>query len=233
MKKIILLVFIITAIQKISGSDTVYYSMLRKSIDLAFKDYKLENYRQLANCSERILLVYENEWLPYYYEAYAYINMGFIETRENDKEIYCDRAQDLLDEAFKIKPEESEIYVLQSMLYYARMSINPMINGPVYLTKAIRALDDAEKLDPENPRIYYLRGKSTMNTPEFFGGGRKAAIPLFDRALKTYKSFKPKSTVHPFWGEEDALRLYNECKADLPGKDSGKEPEKQEYQSGS
>jgi len=131
--------------QNILSSDTLYYSMLRKSIDLTYKDYKLENYRQLANCSERILLVYKNEWIPYYYRAYAYINMAFIEVNESNKEMYCDKAQELIDEAFKIKPDESEIYVLQSMLYFARMSISPMINGPLYLPKAASALNDAEK----------------------------------------------------------------------------------------
>jgi tetratricopeptide (TPR) repeat protein len=216
MKKILLIAVALLIAQEIFCNDTLYYSLLRSSIDLAYKDYKLENYRQLANCSERILLVYKNEWLPYYYEAYAYINMGFIETNEGDREMYCDKAQNLIDEAFKLKPDESEIYVLQGMLYYARMSISPMINGPMYLPKAAGALDDAEKLDPGNPRIYYLRGKSTMNTPAFFGGGKEAAIPIFDKAINLYKDFKPKSIIHPFWGEEDALRLYNECKGGPP-----------------
>jgi len=208
--------------QNILSSDTLYYSMLRKNIDLTYKDYKLENYRQLANCSERILLVYKNEWIPYYYRAYAYINMAFIEVNESNKEMYCDKAQELIDEAFKIKPDESEIYVLQSMLYFARMSISPMINGPLYLPKAASALNDAEKLDPGNPRIYYLKGKSTMNTPKFFGGGKEAAIPIFEKALNVYSRFKPKSIVHPSWGEEDALRLYNECKAELSEKNPDK-----------
>jgi len=29
-----------------------------------------------------------------------------------------------------------------------------------------------------------------------------------------YKKFKPKSSVHPDWGREDAERLYKECKTD-------------------
>ena len=214
MKKIIFIAFVLFIAQKIHGNDTLYYPLLRNSIDLAYKEYKLENYRQLANCSERILLVYKNEWLPYYYDAYAYVNMSFIETNEGDKEMYCDKAQNLLDEVFKIKPDESELFVLQSLVYYARMSISPMINGPLYLPKAVSALNDAEKLDPDNPRIYYLRGKSTINTPKFFGGGKDAAIPIFEKALTMYKTFKQKSTVHPDWGKEDAERLYKECKRD-------------------
>jgi tetratricopeptide (TPR) repeat protein len=214
MKKIISIAFVLLIAQKMHGNDTLYYSLLRKSLDLAYKEYKLENYRQLANCCERILLVYKDEWLPYYYEAYAYINMSYIETNEGNKEMYNDKAQNLHDEAFKIKPDESELFVLQSLIYYARMSISPMINGPLYITKAINALSDAEKLDPDNPRIYYLRGKSTINTPKFFGGGKNAALPIFEKALIMYKTFKLKSFVHPNWGKEDAEKLYLECKAD-------------------
>lgn len=214
MKKIIFIAFVLLIAQKMHGNDTLYYPILRKSIDLAYKEYKLENYRQLANCSERILLANKNEWLPYYYEAYAYVNMSFIETNEGNKEMYSDKAQNLLDEVFKIKPDESELFILQSLVYFARMSISPMINGPLYITKALNALSDTEKLDPDNPRIYYLRGKSTINTPKFFGGGKNAAIPIFEKALTMYKTFKQKSTIHPDWGKEDAERLFKECKRD-------------------
>jgi tetratricopeptide (TPR) repeat protein len=214
MKKIIFISLVLLIAQKIYGNDTLYYPLLRNSIDLAYKEYRLENYRQLANCSERILLVYTNEWLPYYYDAYAYANMSFIETNEGDKEMYCNKAQNLLDEVLRIKPDESELFVLQALICYARMSISPMINGPLYLPKAVSALNDAEKLDPDNPRIFYLRGKSTINTPKFFGGGKNVAIPILEKALNMYKSFKQKSTVYPDWGKEDAERLYKECKKD-------------------
>jgi tetratricopeptide (TPR) repeat protein len=214
MKKILFIAFVLCIVQKVYGDDTLYYSLLRKSIDLAHKEYRLENYRQLANSSERILTVYKNDWLPYYYNIYAYVNMSFIETKEGDKEMYCDRAQNLLDEVFKIKPDESELFVLQALVYYGRMTVNPMITGPLYLTKSNIALNEAEKLDHDNPRIYYLRGKSIMNTPKFFGGGKDAAIPIFEKALIMYKNFKQKSAVHPDWGEEDAERLYKECRKD-------------------
>jgi hypothetical protein len=209
-----LLVFCVLLItQNVFGSDTLYYSPLRNSIVLAYKDYKMENYKQLANCSERIMLIYKDEWLPYYYGAYAYINMSFLENKEEEKELYCDKAQSILDEALKIRSEESELIVLQSLLYYARMSISPMLKGPIYIAKATSALDDAEKLDPNNPRIYYLRGKSTIHTPSFLGGGKEAAIPIFEKALLIYKNFKPKSNIHPNWGKSDAERLLKECKS--------------------
>jgi hypothetical protein len=95
------------------------------------------------------------------------------------------------------------------------MSSSPMLKGPIYIAKATSALNDAEKLDPSNPRIYYLRGKSTMYTPKFFGGGKEAAIPIFEKAINRYESFIPQSKVHPDWGKEDAEKLYKVCKANV------------------
>lgn len=213
--KTILIAFVLLIAQKTYSNDTLYYSLLKNSIELAYKDYKLENYQQLANCSERILLVYKKEWLPYYYGAFAYINMSFIDKNDDNKEIYCDKAQNLLDEAMKIKTDESELYVLKCLLYDARMSISPMLKGPIYFAKAANALDDAEKLDPNNPRIYYLRGKSTIYTPKFFGGGKEAAIPILEKAIMMYENFKQRSSVHPNWGKGDAEKLYKECKANI------------------
>jgi tetratricopeptide (TPR) repeat protein len=196
---------------KVYSSDTLYYSALKNSINLANKEYKLENYQQLHNCCERIISLNKNEWLPYYYGAYAYINMSFIEKNEENREMYCDKAQVYIDEAMKIKSRESELYVLQALLYFARMSISPMLKGPIYISKASSSLSDAEKLDPDNPRIYYLRGKSTIHTPSFFGGGKEAAIPILEKARDMYNKFKPKSTIHPNWGQGDTERLYKEC----------------------
>jgi tetratricopeptide (TPR) repeat protein len=213
MKIIIIVFFSVFITQKIICNDTLYYSLLRNSIEITAAGYKLENFQQLANCSERITLMYKDEWLPCYYGAYAYTNMSFIEKNEADQELYCDKAQSYLDEAFKINPDESELYVLQSLLYFARMSISPMLKGPMYIVKANNALNDAEKLDPCNPRIYYLRGKSTMYTPKFFGGGKEAAIPIFEKAIRLYENFNPISSVHPNWGKEDAEKLYKDCMA--------------------
>jgi hypothetical protein len=215
MKKILILISMLLIFTKLFCNDTLYYSYLKNSIEQAYKAWEPENYRQLANCSERIIMIYKNEWLPYYYDAYAYINMSFMNNSDDKKEAYCDKAQVFLDSAIIINPNESELYVLQSLLYFARMAISPMMSGPLYYAKSAIALDDAEKLDSLNPRIYYLKAKSTIHTPKFLGGGKEAAIPIFERAVLLYNNFRCRSIVHPNWGKEDNERLLKECKIDL------------------
>jgi len=212
MKTLIILTIALGLFTNMHGSDTSYYAPLKTGIKQSETAYHAENFQQLIYCCERILSLYKTEWLPYYYEAYGYINLSFIEKKADKKEVYCDKAQSMIDSAFRLKPNEPELHVLQSLLYTARMAINPWVNGPVYITKASNELETAEKLDPKNPRIYYLRGKSALYTPKFFGGGKEAALPLFDKAVHLYLGFKPESQVHPNWGKEDADRLYEECK---------------------
>ena len=214
MKKLIFILLLLGFLSDTYCGDTAYYATLRKSLKQADVAYKTENFQQLANSCQRILNIYRNEWLPYYYGAYAYTNLCFIEKNTEMKDKYCDNAQSLIDSAFKIQLDESEIYVLQSLLYIARMSINPLINGPVYMLKASNALDEAEKLNPDNPRIYYLKGKTTLYTPKFFGGGEEAALPYFEKASLFFQGFNPESTVHPYWGKGDTERLLKKCKSD-------------------
>jgi hypothetical protein len=215
MKKILILIPVLLSFMKLYSNDTLYYSYLRNSIEKAYQAWELENYRQLENCSERIMMICRNEWLPYYYGAYAYINMSFMDKSDDNKEAYCDKAQVFLDSAFKIKPNESEIFVLQSLLYIARMAISPMISGPLYYAKSTGALDDAEKLDPTNPRIFYLRAKSTVYTPRFLGGGKQAAIPIFEKAMLLFNNSRCRSIVYPNWGKEDNEKLLMECKSEV------------------
>ena len=70
----------------------------------------------------------------------------------------------------------------------------------------------AMNLDSENPRPYFLKGMGTMYTPEQFGGGKDKAIPLLETALAKYKTFVPKSSIMPNWGEDKAREALEECK---------------------
>ena len=192
--------------------DTTYYPVLRQGINKTSQGYNSENFLELANLCERISLVKTEEWLPYYYGAYAYINMSFLEKTAGKKDEYCIKAKILIEKAKALNPQDSEIDVLQALLCYALMEITPMVNGPVYLPRSKKALEAAKAKNPGNPRIYYLEGKSAMYMPAFMGGGKEAAIPLFEKALELFNKFTHASDVHPSWGRSDTANLLEECK---------------------
>jgi len=157
---------------------------------------------EAANTFERISQTEKSEWLPLYYAAYSYIVVSFQEQDLAKKDPFLDKAQQFLDNAFKIAPEESELFALQAFLYPGRIIVDPMTRGMEYMGKMNQALDKAIQLNPENPRSYYLRAITLLNMPEQFGGGAKVAMPLFETAKQKFDSFKPISNISPKWGKE-------------------------------
>ena len=63
------------------------------------------------------------------------------------------------------------------------------------------SFEKAIALDPKNPRPEYLMGMTLYYTPEQFGGGAKAAKPVFESSLKKYNEFVPKDELMPTWGK--------------------------------
>jgi hypothetical protein len=49
-------------------------------------------------------------------------------------------------------------------------------------------------------------------TPEQFGGSKTEARRLFEESLKLYESFRPKSAIHPRWGENQVKYFLEQTK---------------------
>lgn len=161
-----------------------------------------EEFLSVANTFERIGNMESKEWLPLYYVAHCYIVISYQETDLNKKDVILDKAQQFIDKAFRLAPEESELFALQAFLYPSRITVDPMGRGMEYVGKMNQALDDAIRLNPENPRSYYLRGITVLNMPENFGGGANVAKPIFETAKTKFDNFKPETSISPNWGKE-------------------------------
>lgn len=218
MMKKLLLVTLLFLVIKASANDTSYYAVLRNSLVLADQEYSISTYQNLANTCERIITMRENEWLPVYYRAYAYVHIGYMTKDEEEKDRFFDMAQASIETAFTLNPMESEIQLVQALICYGRMEINPMFRGAIYFPKANDALEKAKALNSKNPRIYYLEGKSTIYKPAFMGGGVEAALPILEKALQFYTEFVPPFDIYPHWGEESTLTLYQNCKDEIEEK---------------
>lgn len=184
------------------GQESQYQQAMQKAIETLNKSAAPDDYISAANTFERISTAEPGEWLPLYYAAYACIIPSFEIADANQKDQYLDKAQQFLDNAFKIAPEESELFALQAFLYPGKIMVDPMTRGPEYMGKIYEALDKATQLNPENPRPYFLRAVTTLNMPAEFGGGAAMAKPLFETAKEKFENFEPASPLHPNWGKE-------------------------------
>ena len=197
---ITLLTFFILTISE--GQQNKFKQAMLGSIEKMNSSETAEDFISAANSFERISQIETKEWTPLYYAAYSYIVVGFREKDLNKKDQYFDKAQKFIDAAFKIAPEESEIFALQAFLCPGKIIVDPMSRGMEYMGKMNLALDKAIQLNPDNPRSYYLRAISLLNLPESFGGGTTVAKPIFETAKQKFTNFKPKSALWPNWGKE-------------------------------
>jgi hypothetical protein len=161
-----------------------------------------EQWLGFSNSFERIALKEPKEWLPAYYVALGQ-TLAFNMTKDNSMyELMAKRAEEFINKADALNPDNSEIYVLKSMISGLFIRINPMVNGQKYAPVAAAQLEKALKFDPENPRAYMQKGMTLFFTPEQWGGDKKAGIELMEKAAAKYDVFKPATSIAPAWGKE-------------------------------
>lgn len=179
------------------------------AIDTAFKNP--QSLLTLATSFERIAEKEKNQWLPYYWAAFCQVNYTYLIEDKTKTDPIADKAEQLLNKADSLQPDNSEISCVYSMIASARMLVDPMTRYMQYGMKSGSYLEKAITQNPENPRPYYLRGQGLRYTPEQFGGGCKPALEELNTAAEKFKTFKPASDIDPNWGEARTTMLINEC----------------------
>jgi tetratricopeptide (TPR) repeat protein len=202
---VILAVFFVTLNAQQESSYMMVMVQHKKSLNMA---RTITDFQSLAESYERIANAETDQWYPLYYAALCYINISIVTEKPENTDGYLDQAQDLIDRALVIYPDESELFVLQALLYQGRIRRDPSGRGMEYMMKAGAALDRAKSYNPENPRIYYLLGMNLLNLPEAAGGGVVSACPMFRTAIEKYRDEKPGHVLTPSWGGENNEQLH-------------------------
>lgn len=201
MKTLITLLFTVLFIIS-NATENKYQEAMNKAVEKLKYISANNDFLEVANTFERISANEQKEWLPMYYAAQCYIIVSYNEQDLSKKDAILDKAQQFLDKAFQLAPEESELFALQAFLYPSRIIVDPMGRGMEFVGKMNQALEEAIRLNPENPRSYYLRAITVLNMPENFGGGSAAAKPIFEIAKQKFDNFQPVSSISPNWGKE-------------------------------
>jgi hypothetical protein len=191
-----------TLLVSASGQEDRYNAAMKGAMELLDQASEPGEFTECANRFERIAAAEKNLWLPYYYASYSLVVMSFEEEEGGKRDLVLDRAQELLDWAMELEPDESELHVLQAFLYPSRIMVDPMGRGMLYVEKMFTSLETAKSHNPENPRIYFLEGVNKLNLPPSMGGGAEVARPILEEALEKFKAIDNPDPLWPSWGEE-------------------------------
>ena len=74
--------------------------------------------------------------------------------------------------------------------------------------------DVKKEINPDNPRMYYLQGTSKFFTPKAFGGGKKAALPYFEKAETLFAKEPGGDITKPYWGKQANTYFLAQCKVE-------------------
>ncbi|MCU0467418.1 MAG: hypothetical protein MUF58_02370 [Arcicella sp.] len=174
---------------------------------------------KVANDFNRVADIAVTQWHPFYYAAFCNVLAAFDIEDIAKVDPLCDKAAELLEKAEKLSPKNSEIYCVKAMIALARIKVNVFQRGMEGLSDAQANLETAQELNPDNPRVYFLLGQQSYNTPEAFGGSKKDALNLFEKAQSLFeKQGDKKGTLEVAWGLKSTLRKIEACKKYLQAK---------------
>lgn len=210
MKKLIVFIcLIVVGINTQAQSN--YQKGMSKGMEMLKSAKTAEDFLNVSNHFERVSNVEKEEWAPIYWNAYVTMIAAMNADKESKQDELYDKALLLVEKLEGMKMDESEFYTLKAYITLMRISVSPMTRAPLGTPAAMEMLAKAQNLNPTNPRPFYVQGQNTFYTPEFFGGGKKVAKPILDKAVKLYAEEKPSEDFSPRWGKSRAEQLLKQC----------------------
>ena len=161
---------------------------------------------------ERIASAEKNSWLPNYYVALLNTTTSFTEKDKIKVDLMLTKAQDALDVEMIKDQNNSELYVVQALIYTAWVVQDPMTNAPKYSAKVMEAYAKAKAIDPNNPRAVFGEADYQLGGAKWTGVDTKPLCAEVDKAVELFATFKPATPFSPKWGLDRALESQKNCK---------------------
>lgn len=167
--------------------------------------------KEASDLFERIASAEKASWLPNYYVSLVNTTASFMEKDKEKVSALLNKAQNALDTELAKDPNNSELWVMQAMIYTAWVVYDPMTNGMKLTGKVMEAYAKAQALSPENPRAVFGKAEYELNGAKYFGSDTKPMCAEINRSIELFNKFKPETTFSPNWGLDRALASQKAC----------------------
>ncbi len=206
MKKIITTIALFVAV--ISSAQGQFEQGMGKAFQLWGEGKSTE----ASDLFERIAAADKTSYLPNYYVALVNTTASFATQDKAKVTALLNKAQNALDVEMIIDQNNSEIYVMQAMIYTAWVVVDPMTNGMLYSGKVMEMYNKAIALSPNNPRAVFGKADFQIQGAKWTGADTKPLCKEVDRAVELFATFKPETPFSPKWGLDRALEAQKNCK---------------------
>ncbi len=202
---------IITIIAVLFTTITFAQDQYTKGMQKAFELWGEGKAVEASNMFERIASVEMDNWLPYYYVAQINTIISFGEKDKEKLTPQLEKAQEFIDLAKAISPDNPEILVQQAMTYTAWIASDGATYGMTLSGKVVALYEKALQLAPENPRVVFSKAQWDMGSAAYFKQDTTPFCKDVERSLELFANFKAASDFHPNWGEDRAKEIVKNC----------------------
>lgn len=202
--KIVIILIFVSFSNLLFAQEVQFSNEFKKSLRLLDSATFNNDYFKAAKSFEKTALIDKKNWLTFYYAGICNTLLAF-DKKGKDIDIYCDKAEKYANIADSLNKDNSEIYVLKSMIVAARINVNVLQRGQKYGALSAKYNIKALSLNSNNPRAYLQKAKTILKMPLSIGGGEKKAKASFELAVEKFKLFKAETIYHPNWGQKEAI----------------------------
>lgn len=182
-----------------------------KGMQKAFGLWQEGNTAEASNLFERISIAEPDNWLPLYYVAQVNTVVSFGEKDKEKLTQQLEKAQEFVDLAKAISPDNPEILVQQAMTYTAWVAFDGATYGMTLSGKIAALYAKANEMAPENPRVVFGKAEWDMGSAKFFGQDTAPYCTDVERSIALFDSFEPETSFHPNWGKDRAVATLENC----------------------
>lgn len=161
---------------------------------------------------ERIAAAEKSNWLPNYYVALINTTEGFNPANKDKVNGLLDKAQNALDQAMLLSPENPELMVVQGLIYTVMIVQDPMTNGMKYSPKVMEVYIKAKIIAPNNPRVVFSKADFEISGARWTGVDVSKLCLEVERSISLFENFKSEVPFYPNWGIERAKESLKNCK---------------------
>ncbi len=183
-----------------------------KGMQKAFQLWDEGETIEASNMFERISNAEMGNWLPYYYVSSINTIASFGEKDKEKLKQQLEKAQEFIDVAKAIAPNNPEILVQQAMIYTAYIAFDGAAYGMTLSGKVAALYAKAAQLAPNNPRVVFSKAEWDMGSAAYFGQDTAPYCKDVERSLELFNTFKAESDFHPNWGKDRAQATSENCK---------------------
>ena len=193
------------------GTMAMAQDQYSKGMQKAFALWGEGKTTEASNLFERISTVELDNWLPVYYAAQINTIISFGEKDKDKLTQQLGKAQEFIDLAKAISPDNPEILVQQAMINTAWIAFDGATYGMELSGKNAVLYSKALELAPLNPRVVFSKAEWDMGSARYFGKDITPYCKDVERALELFVNFKPESDFHPNWGQDRAQMVLDNC----------------------